>query len=44
MGEDKVLSFGGLMTREASLEQRRAVRFAVFKLSKAPAARRRVFY
>ena len=44
MREDKILSLGGLVTRKTGFEQRRAIGFAVFKLSEAPAARRRVFF
>jgi len=44
MREDKVTSFSGLVAREAGSERRRGIRFAVFKLSKPPAARRGVFF
>src|SRR5580700_8490826 len=42
-GEDKVASFDRLVAGEAGSEQRLVRGFAIFELSEAPAARRRVF-
>ena len=42
MCEDKVLGFARLVARKAGFVQRLVGRFAVFKLSEPPAARRRV--
>src|SRR5216683_2396195 len=41
-GEDKVTSFGLIVTREASFHQSLVARFAVFEVSEPPASRRGV--
>lgn len=43
MGEDIVVSFGGLVAGEASLEHRFVGRFAAVNLRKSPAAREAYF-
>src|SRR5271165_4699711 len=44
MGEDKVASFDRLVAGKAGFKQRRVRSFAVFELSKPPAAGRGIFF
>ena len=43
MGEEIVVSFGGLVASEATLVHRLVCRFTVFELGESPATRVRVF-